>query len=39
MTLFLVVWLRKYDKNQDFDVDDGNPLKENHLNHDQVIES
>ena len=39
MTLFLVICLRKYDKNQDFDVDEGNPLKENHLNGDQVIKS
>jgi hypothetical protein len=27
MTLFLVVWLRKYDQNQDFDADDENMFK------------
>ena len=33
MTMFLVVWLRKYDQNQDFDADDENMLKKS----DQVI--
>lgn len=27
MTFLLVVWFRKYDQNQDFDVDDGNSLR------------
>jgi hypothetical protein len=29
MTLILIVWIRKYDDNQDFDIDDENSIYKN----------
>ncbi len=36
MTLFLIVWLRKYDNNQDFDINGENSLQKL-ANNDQVL--
>lgn len=36
MTLFLVIWIRKYDQRQDFDDDNQSSLLKNQIN-DQVI--
>ncbi len=36
MTLFIIVWLRKYDNNQDFDINEENSLQKL-ANNDQVL--